>query len=115
MDAYLEGMADGVAPVDGETFDVLRDQTARLGGLAEDVATVSQAEEHRLVEFSWATHPYKAVPLMPRPPARLGGFEPVPAAVCIHLRGAGRPHPTRSRAGRQRPTRNKAIRAYLTR
>ena len=48
VDAYLEGMADGVVPVGEETFDVLRDQTARLGRLAEDVATVSQAEEHRL-------------------------------------------------------------------
>ncbi|MGZ4619027.1 MAG: HAMP domain-containing sensor histidine kinase [Frankiaceae bacterium] len=48
VDAYLEGMADGVLPADETTFAVLRDQTARMRRLAEDVDTVSQAEEHRL-------------------------------------------------------------------
>ena len=48
VEAYLEGMADGVLPVDESTFAVLRDQTARMRRLAEDVDTVSRAEEHRL-------------------------------------------------------------------
>jgi len=48
VEAYLEGMADGVLPADESTFAVLRDQTARMRRLAEDVDTVSRAEEHRL-------------------------------------------------------------------
>lgn len=48
VEAYLEGLADGVLPADESTFAVLRDQAARMRRLAEDVDTVSQAEEHRL-------------------------------------------------------------------
>ena len=48
LDAYLEGLEDEVVTVDTETITVLRNQTARLGRLAQDVAAVSRAEEHRL-------------------------------------------------------------------
>lgn len=48
LDAYFEGLEDGVVSVDADTVAVLRTQTARLGRLAEDVAAVSRAEEHQL-------------------------------------------------------------------
>lgn len=48
VDAYLEGMADGVAEADAATVTMLREQTERLRRLAEDISLVSSAEEHRL-------------------------------------------------------------------
>jgi signal transduction histidine kinase len=48
LDAYLEGLADGVRSPSQETWDVLTKQTARLRRLADDIALVSRAEEHQL-------------------------------------------------------------------
>jgi signal transduction histidine kinase len=48
IDAYLEGIEDGVASADAPTLGVLREQTHRLSRLAEDVTAVSQAEEDQL-------------------------------------------------------------------
>jgi two-component system sensor histidine kinase BaeS len=48
LDAYLDGLEDGVAQLDGETLEVLRTQTRRLTRLAEDVSAVSRAEENQL-------------------------------------------------------------------
>jgi len=48
LDAYLEGLADGVRAPGQDTWDVLAAQTARLRRLADDIALVSRAEEHRL-------------------------------------------------------------------
>lgn len=48
LEAYLEALADGVVQVDAETIAVLRAQTARLSRLAEDVTSVSRAQEHQL-------------------------------------------------------------------
>lgn len=48
LDAYLEGLEDGVATLDAETTKVLRAQTRRLALLAEDVSAVSRAEERQL-------------------------------------------------------------------
>jgi two-component system, OmpR family, sensor histidine kinase BaeS len=48
IDAHLEALADGVMGPQPMTWRVLRDQTARLRRLSEDVARVSSAEEHRL-------------------------------------------------------------------
>jgi len=48
LDAYLEGLEDGVASLDGETVTVLRAQVSRLTRLADDLSAVSRAEEHRL-------------------------------------------------------------------
>jgi signal transduction histidine kinase len=45
LDAYLDGLEDGVVPVDDASLAVLRAQTARLARLAEDVTAVSNAEE----------------------------------------------------------------------
>ncbi|MFI7061730.1 sensor histidine kinase [Kribbella sp. NPDC050124] len=45
LDAYLEGVQDGLARLDSETVAALRNQTARLGRLAEDISAVSRAEE----------------------------------------------------------------------
>ena len=48
LDAYLEGLEDGVVTVDADTLGMLRAQTARLSRLADDVSAVSRAEEHQL-------------------------------------------------------------------
>jgi signal transduction histidine kinase len=48
VDAYLEGLADGVRAPTQETWDVLASQTARLRRLADDIALVSRAEENQL-------------------------------------------------------------------
>ena len=45
IDAYLEGIEDGVARLDDETVRVLQAQTRRLAMLAEDISAVSRAEE----------------------------------------------------------------------
>lgn len=48
VDGYLEAMQDGVAQADDETLVMLREQTARLTRLAEDISLVSAAEERHL-------------------------------------------------------------------
>lgn len=48
IDAYLEGLEDGVVAVDAEALATLRAQTGRLARLADDVTAVSRAEEHQL-------------------------------------------------------------------
>jgi signal transduction histidine kinase len=48
LDAYLEGLQDGVATLDDKTVGVLRAQTSRLARLAEDIAAVSRVEERQL-------------------------------------------------------------------
>jgi signal transduction histidine kinase len=48
IDAYLEGLADGIRPAGQETWDVLAGQTARLRRLAGDIALASRAEEGQL-------------------------------------------------------------------
>lgn len=49
IELMLEGMEDGVVPVSPETMATLRQQTARLARLADDMREVSAAEEGRLV------------------------------------------------------------------
>jgi signal transduction histidine kinase len=48
LDAYLEGLADGVRSPGQDTWDVLARQTARLRRLADDISLVSRAEERQL-------------------------------------------------------------------
>jgi signal transduction histidine kinase len=48
LDAYLDGLEDGVATLDASTLEILRTQTRRLARLAEDVSAVSHAEEQQL-------------------------------------------------------------------
>lgn len=48
LDAYLEGLADGVAEPTTATWALLAEQTARMRRLAEDIALVSRAEEGQL-------------------------------------------------------------------
>jgi signal transduction histidine kinase len=48
LNAYLEGIEDGVATLDASTTAILRTQTRRLARLSEDVDAVSRAEEHQL-------------------------------------------------------------------
>lgn len=48
IEAYIDAAEDGVPVADEDTWTVLRAQTSRLHRLAEDIATVSRAEEHQL-------------------------------------------------------------------
>lgn len=48
LDGYLEGLQDGVAQLDADTVAMLRSQTRRLARLAEDMSSVSRAEEGAL-------------------------------------------------------------------
>ena len=48
LDAYLEGIQDGVAHADESTVAMLRQQVARLARLGEDIGLVTTAEEGRL-------------------------------------------------------------------
>ena len=49
IEAYLEGLADGVRTLDEHTLAVLGAQAGRLHRLVEDISLVSRAEEHRLI------------------------------------------------------------------
>ncbi len=48
IDAYLEGLADGVVQPEPETWRLLRRESARLNRLSDDITRVSRAEEHQL-------------------------------------------------------------------
>jgi signal transduction histidine kinase len=48
VDAYLEGLADGVVAPEPSTWQLLRAETGRLTRLGEDIAKVSRAEERQL-------------------------------------------------------------------
>jgi signal transduction histidine kinase len=48
LDAYLEGLADGIREPTPETWELLSAQTARLRRLADDIALSSRAEEGQL-------------------------------------------------------------------
>ena len=48
VDSFLEGIEDGVIPTEPGTWRTMREQTARLRRLVEDVDRLSRAEEHRL-------------------------------------------------------------------
>jgi signal transduction histidine kinase len=48
IDAYLEGLADGVVPPEPSTWTLLRSETGRLNRLSDDIASVSRAEERQL-------------------------------------------------------------------
>lgn len=48
VEGYLEGLADGVVPADGETWSLLQAETGRLRRLVDDLAKVSRAEERQL-------------------------------------------------------------------
>jgi two-component system sensor histidine kinase BaeS len=48
LDAYLDGLEDGVVALEPASLAVLRTQTARLTRLTEDITAVSRAEEHQL-------------------------------------------------------------------
>lgn len=48
IDAYLEGLADGIVQPDPATWALLRTEAGRLGRLTDDIAKVSRAEERQL-------------------------------------------------------------------
>ena len=47
LDGYVEGMIDGVFPADEATLDALSAELRRLHRLADDLAALSRAQEHR--------------------------------------------------------------------
>ncbi len=55
LEATVEGITDGVLPMDSETLDTLAEQTSRLHRLVVDLESVSRAEERQL-----ALHPRPA-------------------------------------------------------
>ncbi len=48
IDGYLEGLADGVVEPEPATWQMLRDQTARMRRLVDDLATLARADEGRI-------------------------------------------------------------------
>jgi two-component system sensor histidine kinase BaeS len=48
IDGYLEGITDGVVAADPETWRMLRDQTARVRRLVDDLATLARADEGQI-------------------------------------------------------------------
>jgi len=60
LGAYLEALEDGVRVVDAETLEVMRAQADRLTRLAQDVSSVSRAEEG-----------YRSLDARPLPPVEL--------------------------------------------
>jgi len=48
IDAYLEGLEDGVVEPSAETWQLLRSESRRLGRITEDLTKVSHAEEQQL-------------------------------------------------------------------
>ena len=48
IEAHLEAVEDGVRQLDGDTLDVLHGATQRLHRLAEDIGTVSRAQEGQI-------------------------------------------------------------------
>ena len=48
LEAYIEGMEDGIVPVESSSYAVMRDQVARLRRLVVDLRESSAAEEHAL-------------------------------------------------------------------
>jgi signal transduction histidine kinase len=61
IDAYLEGLADGVVEPGPETWQLLRVEAGRLARLTEDVAKVSRAEERQLDLRPQTVHPRSLV------------------------------------------------------
>ncbi|MGE5765386.1 MAG: ATP-binding protein [Mycobacterium leprae] len=57
LEAYTEGLADGVIAADDVAAEVVRGQTGRLRRLIEDIAAVSRAEEHQLDLHPTPTNP----------------------------------------------------------
>ena len=49
LEAYIDGMEDGVVPEDAASWSTMRGQVARLHRLATDLREVAAAEEHTLV------------------------------------------------------------------
>jgi signal transduction histidine kinase len=57
LEAYVDGLEDGVVAAEPASFAVMRDQVERLRRLAVDVREASAAEEHAL-----ALHPHRVDP-----------------------------------------------------
>jgi signal transduction histidine kinase len=83
IDAYLEGLSDGVVAPDDETWTILRHESARLNRLSEDITRVSRAEEHQL-----ALH-LEHVPPQQLIDAATSAAAPAFAAKGVQLQAAG--------------------------
>lgn len=79
LDAYLEGLADGIRVPGQDTWDIMAAQTGRLRRLADDIALVSRAEEGRLPLHKVAVSPGGLVT------AAVDGARPGYDAKGVHL------------------------------
>ncbi|WP_338675332.1 ATP-binding protein [Streptomyces sp. SCSIO 30461] len=86
IEAYLEGLADGVRTLDAQTLSVLGTQTARLHRLVEDISLVSRAEEQQLALAR------AIVPAGRLVEAAASATRPAYQAKGVHLRLAVSPH-----------------------
>lgn len=80
IDAYLEGLADGVVEPNADTWALLRNECGRLGRITQDLTKVSQAEERQL---DLRIQPVAAVALLE---AAAGAATPAFAAKGVELR-----------------------------
>jgi signal transduction histidine kinase len=84
IDAYLEGLADGVVAPEPETWKILRHESARLNRLSEDIARVSRAEERQLELHLERTRPQQLIETV------AGAVAPAYTAKGVELRiGSG--------------------------
>ncbi|GAB3580843.1 sensor histidine kinase [Calidifontibacter terrae] len=82
IEAYLDGLDDGVTTWGEEAARVLRDQTARLHRLADDLGDVSRAEEARLEVV------LEPLPVHTVVESAIGALRPDYAAKGVDLRAA---------------------------
>jgi signal transduction histidine kinase len=83
LDAYLEGLEDGVVSVDAKTLRMLRSQTGRLARLADDITAVSRAEERQLELSSHDVEPAELVGTAVR--AAAGRFAELGIALVVEV------------------------------
>ncbi len=76
LDGYVEGLIDGVFPPTSEIFGSLSEELRRLHRLADDLSSLSRAQEQRLdlhpVDADLAAGPGGSVPAGPAVPGRTG-------------------------------------------
>src|SRR6266700_3216180 len=83
LDAYLEGLADGIRSPGQDTWDILAAQTTRLRRLADDIALVSRAEEGRLPMHVAAAAPEDLVTSAVE--AALPGYNAKRVRLTVHI------------------------------
>jgi signal transduction histidine kinase len=83
LEAYIDGLEDDVLPDDAPTFATMRDQTARLRRLSDDLREAALAEEHALgihLQLEDAASLVRAAVAAARP-----RYEQAGRALCLHV------------------------------